>query len=308
MLLYVIIFILLLIIIVGGYYFNMNKQYFKRYDQQLKNQISANQQQLAQQRIQLQQLNVQQAQVSTQIKQHGFSNEEWILSSAKYFIQQAQLKLTVEHDVPTALALLQTAERRVSSVNSLSLNRLAAAINKDITDLQAINVVDLDMLGKQFNLLTKNISTLALGLITQQPQTVPTVDTTDKGWKKAFYKGLHALRNVVVVQRTDRKFTPLLQQQQLASFKQYLQNLAQQAFWGALNDEAGLYHQNLTAIGTSLQQYILPSNKNSQLIQAQLLQLQKLKVAPLLPPQLSAAIVAKNLQMKDAIIIQGNVK
>ena len=305
---YVTIVVLLVVLVLGGYYFYLNKARSNSHSQRLQQQISENQQQITQLQTQLQQLNVQQSQLADEIKQYGLSNQQWFVSSARYLIRQAQLKLIVEHDVPTAIVLLQTAQQRISAVNSIKLNTLAAALAKDISDLKALPVVDLNSIHSQFNSLLDIINTLSLGLIAQQQPAKEESMASEQGWKKALHSSLHALRNIVVVQRTDRKFTLLLQQQQLASFKQYLQSLAQQAFWGALNDDAGLYHQSLTAIATALQHYILPSNKNSQLIQAQVLKLQKLKVASALPKQLSAAIVIKKLQTQAPVTMQGKVK
>jgi len=109
-----------------------------------------------------------------------------------------------------------------------------------------------------------------------------------------------------VVRHTDSDLTPLLQQQQLLNFKQYLQNLAQQAFWSALHHDGAAYHQRLQQMQHALQQHLLPNDKQLLLLQDQLAKLQKATFAATLPQQLTSFILAQQLQSESMSTMQGN--
>ena len=304
---YLIILLLFVIIIIAAYYFLLDRKRHNENLEALQQQVSSNQERITALQEHLQNLDVGQAQLIRQIQNHGFTNIPSILSNVVYLLQQAQLKLTVEHDVVTAIILLNTVEQRISSLHNQSLQPLSLAIKKDLNTLNAVNKIDFGNLSKQFTLLNKRISDLSLDIMERKSELSTTIDHK-KGWREALTSSLQKLRGIVVVHHTDRKFTPLLQQQQLVNFKQYLQDLAQQAFWGALNNNAIFYHQRLLAIRQSLQRYILPINDNAKLIQQQIISLQGIRVASKLPSELSALSVAKRIQAKKIVTMQGNYK
>mgnify|MGYP000352611460 CR=1 FL=1 len=305
--LYLIIVVLLVLLIGGSYYFYLTKQHAHYQEQQLTAKIASNQQQIIQLTAELQALSMKQEQFLTQMKNHTFSNRLWVLTEVFYLVQQAQLKLSVEHNVPMTQMLLKTALKQVRQMHSQTLNKLTKALTKDIKDLQAIKAVDLSALMQSFDLLAEHIDALSFGFST--PQALGQEPTeAHKSLAKALHNSWQALRDVVIVQRIDHQLTPLVQQQQLITFKQYLQSLAQQAFWGALHGDANVYHQSLLQMQTALQQYMLPSNKDMKIITMKLEELQKLKIAPELPKELSSLIVVKELQGSRSIAQQGKAK
>lgn len=299
--------LLLVIIIIGAYYFLSDKERHKKKLAVLQQQVSSNQERIKTLQTQLQALEISQAQLIRQIQNHGFTNIHSIISNVIYLLQQAQLRLTVEHDIVTTIILLKTAEQRVSSLHNQILQPLSLAIKKDLNTLNAVNKVDFANLSKQFTSLNKRINNLSLDIIERKSELSATIDHK-KGWREALANSLQKLRDIVVVHHTERKFTPLLQQQQLVNFKQYLQDLAQQAFWGALHNNAIFYHQRLLAIRQSLRHYILPSNDDAKLIQQQILSLQGIKITSKLPSELSALSIAKSIQAKKIDKMQGNDK
>lgn len=299
--------IMVLLLIIGAYYFLSDRAQRNQSLQSLRQQNTAAQTEITQLQTQIEAIGQRQAQLMEQIQTHGFSNTKWVLSSVVYLLQQAQLKLTIEHDVATAIVLLNTAQQRVAALHNKKLQSLSIAIKNDLHTLNAINKVDLYNLSKQFTVLNNRINNLSLKLMIEKQQPSTTV-VDKKGWRKALTNSLQALRGIVVVQRTDRKFTPLLQQQQLVSFKQYLQALAQQAFWSALNDNAALYYQRLAAISSALQHYILSSNVTAELIQQQIKNLEKIKIVAKFPSKLLALETAKKMQTEKVVMLQGNHK
>ena len=305
---YLIIAILLVLVLGGGYYIFRSKENARYHEQQLNVQIASNQQQISQLTAQLQQLSLQQDQLLGQIRSHTFANRLWVLSEICYLLQQAQLKLTIEHNIPTALILLKTAAAQVAPIKSESVKSLSLVINKDIKMLRAIKRVDLTVLGKQFGLLMNNINNLSLSFSQLQQQEVAPRNHHQQLWQKALSESWNTLRKVIVVQRINDSFTPLVQRQQLVTFKQYLQSLAQQAFWGALHHDTGVYQQSLTQIKAALHQYMLPNNEAMQAIQIQLQQLQTMQITPALPAKLAALAVARELQTKEIITRQGKAK
>lgn len=305
--LYLIIILLLIVIVIGAYYFWLEKKHGKQNLQVLHQQISSNQQDLTDLQTQLKSLGSQQTKLIEQIQNHGFANTQWILSSVVYLLQQAQLKLTIEHDITTTMMLLNTAQKRILSLRDQSLIPLSLAIKKDLSTLAAMNKVDFNNLINQFAVLNKRIADLSMDVLEKkQAASVPL--NKQSVWRKALDNSLQTLRNIVVVQRTQRDFTPLLQQQQFVSFKQYLQILTEQAFWGALNGNAALYQQCLSTIKQALQRYLLPSNHGAQLIQQQINSLQRLKIISKWPRRLSALSIAKKIQIKKEGLIQGKQK
>ena len=298
--LFIVIIVLIVTVIatIGYLYFNRK---------QFNEEIQLQQQQIIKLQTQLQQLTLQHRQLMVGLQKLNVSQQSQLLANAIYSLQQAQLQLQLYTDVPTTITTLKKVANRIEPFNGRQLSTLAAAIHQDIKKLRAIKLTNVHTLQQQFSALSQDIEALQLYQPQSSKQTKPR-EYKGRSWQKVLHDGWHALSKVVIVKRTDSAFTPLMQQQQLLSFKQYLQSLAQQAFWGALHHDNVFYHQRLHQMQQALHQYLSPTDQQWQLLQARLVKLQQETVAVAGSQQLHSLMVAQQLQIKNFSVVQEQTK
>lgn len=293
------IFVIFLIAIIGVayYYFRRHHSQYVTVQNQNKVQLQISQTQLQQLVQQQQSLQRQQAQILTTLQQHGLSEQPLVLANVVFMLQRATLLLQTEQNVAGAIKLLQISRANLHNFHDTNLIPLQRAVKDDLALLQAIKTPDINQLSKQLQLISRKINHLTLAL-TQQNLQKPTENKQLTGWRKILDDTWQSLRDVIIVERTDQSFKPLMNRQDLFSFKLYLQNVLQQVQWAVLNQNNTLYHQNLTQLQFALSANIAKTNVMASQLQQALAALQQLNVQPAVPTQLRSLTVAEKTQQK----------
>ena len=301
--------ILILIILGGYYYFHQHQVKLVRVNQGLAGQVANNQQQINQLQAQQQQLLQQQNKLLQQFSQHGLSDDLLTINNSVYLLQQASFKLSIEEDWQATLLLLQAAQQSVSQVKSIQFSNLAKVIATDIEAIQKHHHLDYQQLTQQFSTVDGQLERLKIltpgSAIMAKPEEMPVT-----GWKQHLEQSLQSLKKVIVIEHTDKQYRPLLDQQQISSFKLYLSSLYAQALWAALNHHNALYQQALNEAKKSIDEYLLNSNREKSSLLAQTIVLQKINVSKYQYQPLKSLAEAKSVQrgLQQATLDKGQVK
>lgn len=87
-----------------------------------------------------------------------------VLAETEYLTRLANFSLQFEHNVPQAIQLLQTANKRLQSLSDPTLMKIRGVITEDITKLQAVPAADIPGVLLKLNALGGEINQLPLQL------------------------------------------------------------------------------------------------------------------------------------------------
>ncbi len=260
-------------------------------NQQLSDAVTELQTQMQQQKIAL-----------TDIQQLSTGNVSiWRFAEAKYLVQLANYHLTFTRDVPAALALLQTAEQRVASLNDPTLLPIRQLIANNIVELQAVPKIDLAGLLTRITALQVETTRLpAIGLPSTEP--VPEENQPENLAHSPLHKAIHdswvTLQKIVVIRRQDQQIEPLLSPEQQTYLQQNLQLILQQAQWAALRGQEDVYQNSLTQAEKWVDHYFAGNLPATQAFIVAIDELKKTNVEPALPDLAPLARAIQQITLK----------
>ena len=138
---------------------------------------------------------------------------EWMLAEAQYLVRMAGRKLVLEQDVNSSLALLASADKRISELNDPSLLPLRKVIAEDIATLTALPHIDRDRVALQLATLTQSVDKLTLAGVTKPVVTVSDgpVSSDAADWKQNLERSWNGfIAKFISVRRQDTQVDALL--------------------------------------------------------------------------------------------------
>jgi uncharacterized protein HemX len=291
-------FLILLIILLGiGFYFwHAQKNNADQY-QTVTTTLNDNQAKITELQNLEQQLLAQQSQINAQIQTLNAAKSPTILGDAIYLLQQAEYQLTIEQNRTATIDLLNLAQQRISILNSIKFNELAQKITRDIATINAVNAPSQADLINHFTALNRQIAALSFFPAAPVTQSINKPVPNDNSWRQQLMANIKSLRNIVVVQHTDALYSPVLNNEELALFKQYLQSILQQALWAALQNNPSAYQASLTAALSAINQRFANSAPNVMVIKQEINALQQINTAPYTRVKLSSLAFAMNMNV-----------
>ena len=129
---------------------------------------------------------------------------QWSLTEVEYYINIANLRLTLEQDVDTALAALDAADNRLASLGAPALYNLRRRLAADMNTLRNIIPVDITGLSLQLKDLASRIDNLPLKseIIIENSLSDSTVDITLPAWKQLLINIWYEFKGMFVITRT----------------------------------------------------------------------------------------------------------
>lgn len=283
--------ILILAAAAGGYWFyqqwHADKQqqtdFFSNQSQELQNQRVANDkvtERLNQQSTQVEQQSAQLVQQLESVKQNlatleaqaqsnkqslaemsGRRPSDWLLAEADYLVTMAGRKLWLEHDVKTAVLMLQAADSRLQDLSDPSLITLRQQISVDIQTLQQINKVSLTSVALALSGMLPQIDNLSLALPKVELNETPAEQLSgfDRFWAY--------LKSNFQYQPNNQPITPLLSQQQQWLVREQLKYALMQAQSAVMAEQSTLYTQSLQrALGIVVSHFDLSDGSVAQFV------------------------------------------
>jgi len=221
---------------------------------------------------------------------------EWMLAEAEYLIRMAGRKLILEQDMTSSLALLASANRRITELNDPSLLPLRRIVEEDIAALAALPKVDRDGVALKLSIQAAAVDKLALNNITRPATTKAdkTLSSDSSDWQQNLAKSWQSFsENFVTVRRQEANVEALLAPNQAWYLAENLKTKLLQA-------ELAVYRQNQAAFNNSLDtainwisRYFDNDLANTQAMVTSLQTLRDTVITAKLPAKLNSADVIR---------------
>lgn len=224
---------------------------------------------------------------------------DWILSEVDYLVKLAGRKIWLEHDIPTAIALLVAADQRIIELNDNSLNPLRTALLADINTLSSLPNYHPDSIIlklSSFENLVDALKTdkLVMPALKSHEKTALSNNVSD--WKENLKKSWVAfLDGFVVINRHDDKIKALLLPKQVWYLKANVRAQLEKAEFAVYHQQQGIYDLALSDIQQILKNYFANSDPATMHFTKSMNQLSKVKVTMPYPEQLKSSDVLKRV-------------
>ncbi|WP_438863258.1 uroporphyrinogen-III C-methyltransferase [Neptunicella sp.] len=228
------------------------------------------------------------------LEMSGRRPSDWLIAEADYLVRMAGRKLWLEHDVATAILMLQSADTRLADLNDPSVLPVRAKISDDIQTLNLVNNVSTADVALQITALIKQVDALPLAMV-KLPEATDASDDRALSesvydWQTNLAKSWRALvDDFITVRRRTDNIQPLLSDQQQWLVKEQLKQHLLQAQIAVLREQAQLFPSLLELAQQNIQKYFdLNSSQVSQFEQL-LQQLTTTDISRNYPQQLQSA-------------------
>ena len=226
---------------------------------------------------------------------------KWYVAEAQYLIKMANDQLQYMHNNGLALILLQRAEQALQNSHANNLDEIQKSLANDIASLQNVPSIDTTQLYVKISTIAQQINGLPLRLspVAEKNNPVRLAQSANLPWWKAgIDSSLSALREIVIVRHIGNQTLPLVKPEERNFLYHNLSAQLEDAMWGLLHRDGGVYQSSLDRTFNWVQQYF---DINDVRIKNVLQQLQTLRVVNVQLPQVN---LAQTLQLIDHYISQ----
>jgi len=233
---------------------------------------------------------------------------DWMLAEADYLVRMAGRKLWLEHDLGSAIALLQAADQRLGELNDPSLVSVRQAFADDISELKGIRRVDRDGIVLALSGASRQIDNLPLAGI-DLPEVSEQMDTelssNIEDWKENLYKTWNQFaENFITVRRREGEVTALISPKQAWYLQENLRTQLLQAQLAAYREQPELYQDALKNAIDWIRTYYDTEQPATQGMLAQLNELASTQIKRELPQTLSSqAALDEVLQQRISYLV-----
>lgn len=235
------------------------------------------------------------------LKLTGGSQTDWILAEIEYLIRMANLTLHFQHNIPTTLALLQTADAHLRSIGSLKLLAIRKMLAHDIVALEAVPQVDIPGIYLRLQALDNQVEKLPLieddlkFKADTDADSQPVTSTNGK-WRDTLNNSWRAIKKIIVVRRRQQPIEPLISLQRRNLLDLTIHVLFAQAQWALVQEQETIYKSCLQQIQSLIHSYFIQTNSKTQQLEQALDGLAQQNIAPTLPDISDSLEVIRQLQ------------
>jgi uroporphyrin-3 C-methyltransferase len=226
------------------------------------------------------------SQLSALIKRAPGDERSWKTAEITYLVRMANLALNVQHNIAGGLVLLKQAENQLSTVQDGSLDNFHAALLKNISALENIPLLDMDVLTTQLGNLRDEVSSLSI-LVAPKPDTSILENTPHQAhknwWQRAWDNIKASLQQLVIVRHQEEKIPAMMSPQEQLYLQENLKLLLMQAQWALLNHDAAVYEKSLKEAQSWVEKYYVQNSASTQIFLKQLAPLLHQNISPPLP-------------------------
>lgn len=207
---------------------------------------------------------------------------EWILAEVDYLLSLAGQRLTLEQDVPTAIAALEAADGRLQALDEPILLSVREAIAREVQALRRLPSPDRPGLALQLGELAGSAAELpvAEGLLNRGDRAASPAETSDRGFFAAIWEDIKGL---VTIHRRGELALPLLPVEQRYFLRQNLVLKLETARLALLRREPALYKATLAEAEGWVARYFDPRDARVRSLADAIAMLKSQEIAPELP-------------------------
>jgi uroporphyrin-3 C-methyltransferase len=171
---------------------------------------------------------------------------DWLLAEADFLIRMAGRKLWLEHDVKTAMLMLQSADSRLQDLDDPSLLPIRERLAQDVQSLQQINPVSLSSVALALGALLQQVD--ALPLVTfERPDKVEDNDDVSgsaNDWRSNLARNWRTFtKDFFSFRKKQSDVQPYMSEQQQWLAKEQLRLALLQAQGAVMKEDVTLYQQ-----------------------------------------------------------------
>lgn len=223
--------------------------------------------------------------VSTVANENTRDQRGWTLAEAQYLMNMANSRLRLLRDVSSAAEALKGADQRIASLNDPALFTVRELLAEEISNLQALGVMDSNGVALKLLALNKQVQKLppAKLLLSAggdiQEETVGEKDSV-----------LAEISNFIGLKKSNRPYMALPQQEDIFYLDQLMRLEVEAARHAVLRFDEKTYANHIKAATELLNKHYDQDNQQVQAVKNQLLELKARKVFPALPDITASAI------------------
>jgi len=165
---------------------------------------------------------------------------DWLLAEANYLLNIAGRKLWLEHDVDTAILMLQAADSRLQDMAEPSLLVVREKLASDISTLQQLNPLATTAIALDISGLTKQVDNLPLTFFKkpENSNSEMALSTDDADWYDNLVNSInHVLAGFFSVKKITTDIKPFMSEQQRWLVKEQLKFSLLSAQTAALQEQ-----------------------------------------------------------------------
>jgi uroporphyrin-III C-methyltransferase len=212
------------------------------------------------------------------------NREDWKLAEIGYLLRMADYRVLIEKDNLNALALAQSADEVLRSLDQTGLQHIRKILAEEITVMKLAGRVDREGIYIRLSALANQIEAIPfvqpLGEVEQENRGEPETDKTVKQKVQDFFRGmLRKLQSYVRVRDHGRAINAILPPAEQIYLQQNLRQMLEQAQAAILRGENKVYKDVLVKAQNWINQYY-ELNAQSQMILNELRSLEQENIAP----------------------------
>lgn len=173
---------------------------------------------------------------------------DWLLAEADYLLKMAGRKLWLEHDINTAMLMLQATDTRLQELADPALLPIREKLAIDMQNLQQINPVSTTTLALTLSAMQQQVNALPLAFFKrpQDDSAEQTLSDSPDDWQSNLMKNIReALDGFFSIKKVNSEVKPFMSEQQQWLAREQLKFTLQTAQIAALKENAELYQSAL---------------------------------------------------------------
>ncbi|WP_293752469.1 uroporphyrinogen-III C-methyltransferase, partial [uncultured Paraglaciecola sp.] len=184
---------------------------------------------------------------------------DWLLAEADYLVRIAGRKLWLEHDVKTAIMMLQSADSRIQDLDDPSLLPLRTNLAEDLLALQQLNQISISSIAIALGALNKHVDSLPLAFF-EKPEAEVIDDSVTESiddWRANLARNWReATKHFFSIKKVTTEIKPFMSDQQQWLAKEQLKFALLQAQVAVLQENTSLYQQSVeTALSVLIESF-----------------------------------------------------
>jgi uroporphyrin-3 C-methyltransferase len=171
---------------------------------------------------------------------------DWLLAEADFLIRMAGRKLWLEHDVKTAMLMLQSADSRLQDLDDPSLLPIRERLAQDMQGLQQINPVSLSSVALSLGALLQQVDALPLVTFARPDKVEDNADVSGSAndWRSNLARNWRRFtEDFFSFRKKQSDVKPYLSEQQQWLAKEQLRLALLQAQGAVMKENVTLYQQ-----------------------------------------------------------------
>lgn len=208
----------------------------------------------------------------------------WVRAEALYLLELGARRLRLEHDVPTAVAALESADARLATVPDPAVGEVRAQLARELTALRAVDVPDIaSVLSRLAAVETAAADFRLLGVPVSSARRLDRAEAAESAFDRATHRLRQAWHDLFSYRRIDPAHSRLVTREEEALRRQQFELQLFSARIAAMQQNRPSYAQALQSATALLDRSFDTHDETVSAARSELAQLAAIDVDPTTP-------------------------